>query len=64
MDPTSTCGHVATGADDMEVMSNMKAHVATDHADKVDMVTDEMMMPHIKEEAMDEAAVEDEAPAM
>ena len=51
LDPTSACEFKATGADDMEVMSNMKAHVTTDHADKVDVVTDEMMMPHIKEEA-------------
>ena len=60
MDPSSTCDHVATGADDMEVMANMKAHVATDHADKVAIVTDEMMTPHIKNE---EVATE-EAPAM
>lgn len=50
LDSTSTCEFKATGADDMEVMANMKAHVATDHADKVEMVTDDMMMPHIKDE--------------
>ena len=51
LDSTSACEFKATGATNEEVMASMTAHVATDHADKVDMVTDEMMIPHIKEEA-------------
>ena len=55
MDPTSTCDFMATGADDTAVMANMKEHATAPHADKVSGMTDEqmneMMMPHIKEEA-------------
>ena len=55
MDPSSTCDHMATGADDMEVMNNMMVHAKEAHADKVAGMTDEqineMMRPHIKEEA-------------
>ena len=68
MDPASTCEFMATGNDNTEVMASMKAHVMADHADVVAGKSDEemnaMMMPHIKEEAMDETAVEEEAPAM
>ena len=60
MDPSSACDHVATGADDMAVMASMKTHVMAEHADIAAGVTDEMMMPHIKNE---EVATE-EAPAM
>jgi len=53
MDPSSTCDFMATGADNMEVMANMKTHAMADHADAVAGKSEDemtaMMMPHIKE---------------
>lgn len=40
MDPSSTCDFIATGNDNMEVMSNMKARAMADHADAVTNKTD------------------------
>lgn len=49
IDPSLTCDYVATGNDDAEVMANMTAHAAVEHADNAAGVNDDVMRPHIKD---------------